>query len=60
MYPAVIRRKFPFALASRREEEGEGGVRITGFFFLFLVASDGPTWTAPEPLGVKGEGAGVK
>ena len=47
---------FPSRWPQRREEEGEGGVRILGFFFFSPVVPR----TAQQPLGVKGEGVGVK
>ena len=55
MYPAVIRREFPLALASKTGGGGKGrGEAIKGFFFfppfppptvVAGCASDGPTWT---------------
>ena len=51
MYPAVIRRKFPLALASKTGGGGRGRGEAMKVFFFFSptvvagCASDGPTWT---------------
>ena len=52
MYPAVIRREFPLALASKTGGGGRGrgeAIKVFVFFSPPTVvagcASDGPTWT---------------
>ena len=59
MYPAVIRRKFPFALASKTGRGGRGRGEDIRFFFSPVVPRTAQHGR-PEPLGVKGERVGVK
>ena len=59
MYPAVIRRKFPFALASKTGRGGRGRGEDTRVF-VFFFGLGRPNMDGPEPLGVKEEGVGVK